>query len=519
MNKRYLIFKIQRYSPESDKNPYFKEYKVPIVKGMTILDALFYVKENLDSTLSYRSSCRMGLCGSCAMLINGIPKLACETQISDIDDGVIELKPLPNFPLIKDLIVDFTQFFNKHKRVKTYLIRRDFDEQIHPKVEYLQEKNQLKRLLLYAMCIKCGACYASCPLMIKNERFLGPEVLTKVYRYISDSRDEGIDERLPIIDSSIDGCWNCTTCSTCKLNCPKEVNTLDSIIETRSLIVERGMIQDTIREALESTYLNGNPWGGSKWDRTAWMKGLEIKNLTLGEKADLLYFVGCTPAYENRAQRIAKALTRILQNTNVDFGILGDEEVCCGNEIYNLGEKGLFEMLKEKNLELFNKYNITRLITSSPHCFNAFKNRYGKISFEVQHYTQYIAELIDKDKLKFSKKIEKKVTYHDPCYLGKINGIYDAPRKIIENIPGIKFEEMPRSKRMSLCCEGGGGLMWVKVAAPRLGEFRVKEALEIGAESILTACPFCFIMLDDAIKMINANIELIDVSELVLSAI
>ena len=518
--KRIVKFKIQKFYPKEDAAPYFEEYDVPVTKGTTVLDALHFIKEKLDSKLSYRFSCRMGICGSCAMVINGVPRLACETQVLEVDGGLIKIEPLPNFPLVRDLVTNFKLFFDKHRRIESYLIRKDTREQFNPKTEYMQPKDKLMEFLPFAYCTNCGVCYASCPILIKNENFLGPEALVQTHRYLGDSRDEGLEERLPIVDA-MEGCWNCTTCSTCKINCPKELDIPESVTNLRAKILEGGKVQRTIRDALESVYLRGNPWGGARKDRTAWAEdlGAKIKNFQLGDEAELLYFIGCTPAYEARAQRMAKSLTMILQKMGTDFGILGNEENCCGSPIYNLGEKGLFDSLKEKNLEIFDKYNIERAMTSSPHCFDVFKNKYGKIDFEVQHYTQFLMELIDEGKLKFSKRVEKRVTYQDPCYLGKLNDVYDPPRKIIESIPGVEFEEMPRSKRMSLCCEGGGGLMWMEVPTPRLGDFRVKEALGVGAEVLITTCPFCLNMLDDAVKTTKVALEVIDLSQLVSIAL
>ncbi|MGP3667824.1 MAG: succinate dehydrogenase iron-sulfur subunit [Candidatus Bathyarchaeota archaeon] len=521
--EKVVKFKIQRFDPSKDEKPYFIEYEVPIVKGTTILDALIYIKQNLDSTLSMRYSCRMGICGSCAMIINGIPRLACETQVLQLGEDVVEIQPLSSFPHVRDLITDFKTFFAKHKKVKSFLIRKDVKEQFNPKAEYLQPKEKLKEILPYTRCITCGVCYASCPVIIKNEGFLGPEALAKAYRYISDSRDEGVEKRIPTLEEYPHGCWSCTTCSTCKLNCPKEVSGVDSVINIRSIMTEKGKIQPTLRDALESMYLHGNPWGRIRDKRSAWIQdqNLSIKDFSKGEKAELCWFVGCTPAYDPRVQQVAGALARILQKANTNFAVLGNEESCCGNEAYNVGEMGLFDELKEANLKLFEKYNIGRVITTSPHCYNAFRSRYGKISFEVQHYTQYLAELIEKGKLKFSRKVEKVVTYHDPCYLGKINEVYEAPRKVIESIPGVKFKELPRSRRMSLCCEGGGGLMWMDVPTPRLGEFRVKEAIEVGAEVILVSCPFCMINLEDAVKTTGNEdkIKVLDVAEFLLEEI
>ncbi|MDH5391427.1 MAG: (Fe-S)-binding protein, partial [Candidatus Bathyarchaeota archaeon] len=206
----------------------------------------------------------------------------------------------------------------------------------------------------------------------------------------------------------------------------------------------------------------------------------------------------------------------------IDFSILGNKETCCGNEIYSLGEKGLFEELVDKNLDLFDQYGIDNIVTTSPHCYNAFKNRYGK-ELPVKHYTQYFANLVDEGKLNFSGKIEKVVTYQDPCFLGRHNNIYEEPRKIIESIPGLRFVELSRSRKRSVCCEGGGGRMWYDVSREweRLAETRVSEALDIGAEIMAVACPFCLLTFDDAIKTTGNEdkIQVKDIMELVTEAL
>jgi len=293
------------------------------------------------------------------------------------------------------------------------------------------------------------------------------------------------------------------------------------LISVRSLLVEGGQVPRTIMDALEGVYKYGNPWGLSRSKRSEWAKDLKVKYASESEKVELLYFVGCASSYDPRAQEVAKALVTNLNALGVDFSILGDKESCCGNEIYSLGEKGLFEILVKDNLSLFDQYGVNRIITTSPHCFNAFKNRYGKKDLAVQHYTQYFADLIDEEKLKFSNKFEKVVTFQDPCFLGKHNNIYDEPRKMIENIPGVKFLELPMTKGRSVCCEGGGGRMWVDNPGERAAENRVREAINIGAEILAVACPFCLLTFEDAVKTTGneGRIQVMDINELFAKAL
>lgn len=240
-------------------------------------------------------------------------------------------------------------------------------------------------------------------------------------------------------------------------------------------------------------------------------------------KAKILYYVGCTPAYDPRIQKVAKALVQCLQRAKVEFGILGTEERCCGSEIRRMGEEGLFEILVEDNLNAFKEYPLRLIITTSPHCYNVFKNEYSNLDCQVQHYTQFVARLIDEGKLSFNRNgKELLVAYHDPCFLGKKNGVFEEPRKILQNIPGIKLVEFDRSKQRSLCC-GGGGRMWTesKRSVERLAETRVKEAVELGVQVIATACPFCLLTLEDGVKTTEYenSLRIIDIMELIREAL
>jgi Fe-S oxidoreductase len=285
------------------------------------------------------------------------------------------------------------------------------------------------------------------------------------------------------------------------------------------MAVEEGQIAPTIRDALESIFKNGNPWGRMRGKRTEWAQGLNVKHISQG--ADILYLVGCTSAYDPRTQEIPKSLVKCFEKAGINFGILGDEENCCGSEVYGMGEKGLFEFLVGENMKIFNKYNVKQAVISCPHGYHAFKNRYNQTSFEVQHYTQFLAKLIENGKLTFSKEVNRRVIYHDPCFLGKQNGIYDEPRKVIESVPGVKLLEFDRSRARSVCCEGGGGRMWIDIPGPRLAETRVKEAVNMGAEILAVACPFCLLTLEDAVKTtgFEGKIQIMDIAELISLAL
>jgi Fe-S oxidoreductase len=366
-----------------------------------------------------------------------------------------------------------------------------------------QELVQKHKLL---ECIQCGMCTGSCPVARKAN--------LNVRRYM---REVSAGGKVTIHPQN--ELWSCTTCSTCGIRCPKNLNPYDFLIDIRSMAVEEGKIATTLRDALESVYNNGNPWGRIRAKRSEWAQDLNIKHCSQG--VEFLYFVGCTPAYDPRVQSVAKSLVQCFNKAGVNFGTLGDEENCCGNEVYGIGEKGLFDFLVEENMKLLNKYNIKQIVTSCPHSYHSFKNRYNQPSLKVLHHTQLLADLIDSKKLTFAKELNKTVIYHDPCYLGKQNGIYEEPRKVIQSIPGVKLVEFDRSRERSLCCEGGGGRMWVDIAGERLAEVRVKDAAKAGAEILATACPFCLLTFEDAVKTagFEGKLQIMDIAELICLAV
>jgi succinate dehydrogenase / fumarate reductase iron-sulfur subunit len=218
-----VIFTVQRFNPEKDKNSYFQSFQVPVKRGTTVLEGLLYIRENIDSSLAFRTSCRMGICGSCAMYINGYPHLACHTQVEEFHSGKLVIKPLPNHKIIKDLVPSLSEFFEKHKEVHPYIIRHDSVEIEERQGEFLQKPEELSAFLQFSYCIKCGICVAACPTAASDIKFLGPQALSQVYRYCADNRDEGLEERLSIVEKD-HGIWNCHFASACSEACPKGVD-------------------------------------------------------------------------------------------------------------------------------------------------------------------------------------------------------------------------------------------------------------------------------------------------------
>ncbi|MFU8773943.1 MAG: (Fe-S)-binding protein, partial [Anaerolineales bacterium] len=368
---------------------------------------------------------------------------------------------------------------------------------------------------LYA-CIQCGKCTGGCPMVVKTS--LIPRNL--IYRIIVAGNGFDIEGREEL--------WDCTTCSTCASRCPKLVNPMEAVIGLRSAFVEKGKIHSNVKVALESTFRHGNPLTMLREERSAWAENLELKPMQPG--VDYLYYAGCTPSYDPRVQKVSKSIVNLMNKAEVNFGYLGNDENCCGSEVRRLGEAGLFEMMVEDNQEVFKEFGVTKMFTTSPHCMNAYLKDYPQNGLQVSHYTQVLANIlkgidggIQKSSDLFSGKVEATVTYHDPCYLGKHNGIFDPPRDVLASIPGVNLVEMDRSREKSLCCEGGGGRMWLEGTNPniRLAQIRVKEALETGAEILATACPFCLLTLEEAVKHLNAEdkIRVMDVAEIAEQAL
>ena len=265
-----------------------------------------------------------------------------------------------------------------------------------------------------------------------------------------------------------------------------------------------------------------NPMGEAQEKRADWAKGLDVKPFTEG--TELLYFPCCYPAYEPKDQGIALATANILNKAGVDFGILGVKESCCGELIRKSGDEATFQSLVESNIRVFTENGVKRILVSSPHCYNTFKNEYPSFggNFEVIHSSQYLLELIKEHRIEFTKELNKKVAYSDPCYLGRHNGIYDEPREVLKSIPGLELIELPDSREEAVCCGGGGGRIWMETKkGERFSDLRLEQAIGLGAEVLAVACPICMCMFKDSQLTVDKGetIEVKDITELVQEAI
>ncbi len=347
-------------------------------------------------------------------------------------------------------------------------------------------------------CIQCGRCTGGCPVTVRAG--------LNVRQFVNNAYDEEkLDELARLTEI-----WDCTACHTCAVRCPKGLKPLEVLIGLRAMIVESGKVEPTVRDALQSVLLEGNPWEKPRAARTDWMEGLDVKVAEEGQEVDNLFFVCCTIAYDPRVQVMAKNMVKLLNKTGIDYAFLPEDESCCGSEVFTIGEEGLFEMLVEDNTEFLNQFNAGRIVALSPHCYTTYNTYFPDLKSPVIHYTQLLDELVEEEKLTWDKELPKKIVYHDPCYLGKQSGIYDEPRRLLKSIPGVELLEFERCRERSLCCEGGGGKMWIESqsTAERLAETRIKDAKELGAEIVAAACPFCILTLEDAMKSLGYEEEM-----------
>lgn len=368
-------------------------------------------------------------------------------------------------------------------------------------------------------CLQCANCSGVCPLGYVMDFPPG--------RMISWLRAGIFDE---VVEN--DSVWMCVSCYACVEVCPKNIPLTPGLMtRAKEEMLLAGNIPTELQSALEFSQRYGNPLGESPRKRAEWASGLEPEvpiMRTLKRPVDVLWFVGDYPSYHPRVQQITRAFARLLNALGIDFGILGPEESSDGDSQRLAGERGLFEVLAEKNGKAFSKYEFSEIITSDPHAYNALKNEYPALGIEypVRHYTEFLVEYLDDIQALLKGNGEMRVTYHDPCYLGRANRVYDAPRQLLEAIPGVELVEMEHNRTTSLCCGGGGGGMWLdgfqwEKAGARLSDWRVKEAADTQANVLAVACPYEPPRFEDAAKTVAGANKLIvkDIIELLAEAL
>ena len=356
---------------------------------------------------------------------------------------------------------------------------------VRPFDEMMDELAKAGASSLY-LCYQCGLCTSTCPW--------------------SEVRDVSVRKMLRQAQLGIGGLegddlWLCTTCRACAARCPRGVDIPTVIRAARSFVAAAGAEPDRLKTVRGHLASAQNPWGGKPEERSRWAEGLNVRPFEKG--MDVLLFVGCTAAYDPRIRTVARALVRILDAAGVTFGTLGNDEVCDGDPALRIGDGDLFRSLAERNAATFEERGVEHIVAISPHSFEALKHEYPKLgaSFEVEHYTQLLARLMDQDRLKLRSDGNVPVTYHDPCYLGRYNGVYEEPRKVLESIPGVRLEEMEPNRADSLCCGGGGGRIFLETPPEeRFSNLRIAQAERVGAQVLASACPYCVLNLEDSSK-------------------
>jgi Fe-S oxidoreductase len=394
-----------------------------------------------------------------------------------------------------------------------------------------------KHILDFYTCTECGRCSDNCPANTVGRPLSPMEVTIKIRDYAYHSRPlfsflrkgDPPDPDLPLIGTILtpDEIWSCTTCGACEEECPVFIEYIDKMVDIRRYMVESAMIPKDFQDALLRFEKTGNPFGKPPSKRADWineLEGVPVRILEEGDEVEVLYFVDSYASFDPQIQQIAMAVVKGLHTAGVSFGILGPNESDSGHQVRRLGEEGLFQVLVEQNVEAFKAIRFKEIVTTDPHAFNTLKKDYPG-TLTVKHYTEFFVSLIESGRLKPSKSLDNGdvYTYHDPCYLGRHNGIYDAPRRILASIPGIKTVEMERTRDRSFCCGGGDINLWYDIEQEemRMGERRVAIAHESGATVIVTACPFCLLNFDDAIKTsgLEGQMRVVDLMELFMSTL
>jgi Fe-S oxidoreductase/nitrate reductase gamma subunit len=380
-----------------------------------------------------------------------------------------------------------------------------------------------QQLLSFDACVNCGRCEEVCPTNVSGNAYSPRLMIQTLRKNMVDSlqKSNGKSSQELFTKALSDAYpWQCTTCGACTLRCPAFVNPVDEIVDLRRYqALTTGKVPKSIADTLRNIERQGNPWGIPAQDRLNWSEGLNLRQLSPGDETDVLYFVGCASAFDDRNKKVAHSFVHLLQKANVDFAILGFDETCCGETARRMGNEYLFQVFAEQNLEAMSKVKFNRIVTQCPHCYNTLKNEYPQFgsSYKVQHYTEFLSEISMLESIAPNGNGQKgHLAYHDSCYLGRYNQIYRAPRQLLKDAQ-LHPLELPRHGENSFCCGGGGGQMWLETDPnTRISHRRLAEAMQSKADVIATACPYCLLMFDDAIrsKGVGDQVKVLDIAEL-----
>ena len=359
------------------------------------------------------------------------------------------------------------------------------------------------------LCYQCGLCTGTCPWNLVTS-FMLRKLIHKAQLGLVDFEDEEV--------------WRCVGCKLCVQRCPRGVAVTDIMRALRRVVMEvgAGIVPHSLRLSVKNVSGVGNPLGEPPEKRTDWAKDLGVKTFTKG--TEILYFPCCYQAYDSSAKRVARAAVNILKKADVDFGILDGNEVCCGESMRKAGTESMFQNLVQTNINAFAEAGVKKIVVTSPHCYHTFTDEYPEFggNFEVVHFIPYLAGLIKEGRLKLTKELDKKVTYHDSCCLGRYAGIYDEPRQVLEIIPGLELVEMQDTHECALCCGGCAGRLWMETKkGERFSDLRIEQAIETGVSILAIACPYCLLNFEDSLLTTDKGdiIQVKDIAELVQEAI
>ena len=380
-----------------------------------------------------------------------------------------------------------------------------------------------EQLLSFDACVNCGRCEEACPSNISGMSYSPRTFIQTLRKTMVESLETspGKTSQELLAGAFTDAYpWQCTTCGACTSRCPAFVNPVDEIIEMRRYqALTTGKVPKSVADALRNIERQGNPWGIPAQDRLNWSEGLNLHELAPGDETDVLYFVGCASAFDDRNKKVARSFVHLLNKAGVNYGVLGFDETCCGETARRMGNEYLFQVFAEQNLEAMSKIKFNRIVTQCPHCFNTLKNEYPQFgsSYKVQHYTEFLAELsLTKGISPNGNGLKGRLAYHDSCYLGRYNQIYQAPRQLLKDA-SLTPIELPRKGENSFCCGGGGGQMWLETDPnTRINHRRLADAMQVKADVVATACPYCLLMFDDAIrsKGLGEQVQVMDIAEI-----
>jgi Fe-S oxidoreductase/nitrate reductase gamma subunit len=390
-----------------------------------------------------------------------------------------------------------------------------------------------KEILDTYSCTECGRCQNACPAW-NTGKPLSPKLLIMNLRdhlfeqgpkLLAARRDGHEVEPVPLNPNVVEDevVWDCVTCGACMQECPVDIEHVDHIVDMRrNLVMGESRFPPEAGNLLRSLESSSNPWGQPQSDRAAWATGLGVRILEEGQPApEYLYWVGCAGSFDDRAKKITQAVARLLQKAAVPFAILGPRELCNGDPARRIGNEYLFQSLVEQNVKTLRRASVRKIVVNCPHCFNTLRNEYPDYggNYEVVHHTQLLARLMKEGRLRATREIDELLTYHDPCYLGRHNGVYESPREVFDRIPRLRTTEMDRHKERAFCCGAGGARMWMEERlGKRINVERTDEAAATGAGMLGVACPYCLIMLDDGVKARGRAVNVLDVAQVVARA-